>query len=396
MIIIAAKSKVMVRKRGDYYQWSFEIEPITEIIEKDGMQIAKKKRQRQYGSEKYKTEKEAREAGEKAYAECLVYGGIVKTEIKTVADLVVEYLKHQKRQDRAYNTQRSKKSALKNLIIIPIGTIKLVDLNQGHCDKVVKLIKDKKIKSKSKETYLTYCRNLFTFAVQHGYIKTNPFLDYRISEPDDRKKDCVLSDDQLNLIFDKYKDDATIFTAITIARHTGMRIGEICGLRWNDIDLQKRRLKIGYQVERRSKKEGFYLQPPKNKSVRQIYINKTLADFLQKLQAESNRKTYDLDDNNKIIAGNKFSFVLTSKDGSFVDRHVMEGLKNSYVKMGYPYFRYHQFRHTACTYLINNGIDTRFVSERLGHKKLSTTMDIYNHLTNDVRSEEENKLDNIL
>lgn len=401
MITIANnKSKVLVRQRGKN-SWEYSFEGQAESIidnegkdkDKNGKLIPTKKKQRRRVSKSgFTSEREARAAGDKAYAEYLINGGIVKTEIKTVSDLVDEYFKHLENTDKSYKTITSYNSCI-SIIVKTIGAIKLENINQYHVNSVMNELKKKKLADTSMSQYIRNYKHLFDFALKRNIIKVNPFIDIHVSATNGTKKDRVYSEEKIKELFTAYKNVPELFIWMTIAYHTGMRLSEICGLTWNDIDFNNQTLKVQHQI--RIEKGDLYIRPPKCKSVREIFIDDELTDFLRELKDKTKRKKYSLD-GNKIVEGNSFSFVVTNKKGGAMPACKVQN-KRLYLinKKNYPYFTPHSFRHTHCTRLIDDNIDPKFVQERLGHKNLSTTINIYNHLTDKMRNEEKQKLNNL-
>lgn len=166
-----------------------------------------------------------------------------------------------------------------------------------------------------------------------------------------------------------------LFALWRLAATTGLRRGEICGLQWNDVDLEEGRLSINRQVVKG--KRGIALAPPKTKaSRRRIAIDPTTVSALRtnrKLQLET-----------KMMLGGRYhdaDLVFCRPDGSMLhpdgvaqrfDRHVRDA--------GLRRIRVHDLRHTHASIALSIGEHPKTVQGRLGHSKISTTMDVYSHL----------------
>ncbi|WP_044974805.1 tyrosine-type recombinase/integrase [Ruminococcus sp. HUN007] len=86
-------------------------------------------------------------------------------------------------------------------------------------------------------------------------------------------------------------------------------------------------------------------------------------------------------------------FVVTNWHGKIICKRYVIKRVELLKKKGYPAFKPHDLRHTHCTKLIDSGINMQYVQQRLGHKSLKVTLDIYTHLTAARRKTEASKLD---
>ncbi|MDR2913453.1 MAG: site-specific integrase [Tannerella sp.] len=173
--------------------------------------------------------------------------------------------------------------------------------------------------------------------------------------------------------------------AILIAIQTGMRIGEICGLRWNDVDI----VNGVFMVEKSARRQYFYddkigkmrteIMISETKTVsssREIPISKTLLFFIKPLIKLSN--------GNFFIASNK----LTPKDQRVLSVHY----KRILDKLAIPFVKFHGLRHTFATSCLHSGVDIKTTSSILGHSKVGITMDIYMHPDNEQKKNAINKV----
>ncbi|MDD5491202.1 MAG: site-specific integrase [bacterium] len=134
---------------------------------------------------------------------------------------------------------------------------------------------------------------------------------------------------------------------VITALNTGMRKGEILGLKWKDLDF---------------KQDFIYLEHTKNNELREIPMNKVLKDTL--LSIEKNPLS---------------EYVFCDKDGSSF-KEVKRSFGTAMKKAGIKDFRFHDLRHTFASHLVMNGIDLLTVKELLGHKSIEMTLR-YAHLS---------------
>ena len=156
---------------------------------------------------------------------------------------------------------------------------------------------------------------------------------------------------------------------ILICLNTGLRVGEVCALRWENVDFETRRIHVEKTIERIYSKEEnktiVIIDTPKSiTSVRTIPINSKLYNILKKIRGKSK----------------KTDFVLTGSSEHYVEPrnyqyHFKEILKRSKVKK----YKFHTLRHTFATNCIEAGMDIKSLSEILGHADVSITLNIYVH-----------------
>ena len=157
---------------------------------------------------------------------------------------------------------------------------------------------------------------------------------------------------------------------IYISLSTGLRIGEICALKWSDINVYDGILTVNRTIERIYIIEGerkhteLVINTPKTKnSCREIPINKELLTMLKPLK--------------KVI--NDDYYILTNDERPTEPRTYRNYYKRLMEKLDIPKLKYHGLRHSFATRCIEIGCDYKTVSVLLGHSNISTTLDLYVH-----------------
>ena len=165
-----------------------------------------------------------------------------------------------------------------------------------------------------------------------------------------------------------------IHAVIATAIYTGARRGEIAGLKWEDIDFEKRTMYIRRSVVKLAQQEPEIKLPKTISSIRQIAIPQALCDILQELKKEQDRK--------KALLGEKWheeGFLFTDWCGHVMHPHTPTKQFDKFLKKyGFRHLKFHGLRHSSATYLLSNGCDIKTVSKRLGHTSIDTT-NIYVH-----------------
>ena len=171
---------------------------------------------------------------------------------------------------------------------------------------------------------------------------------------------------------------------VLFSLYSGLRIGEVCGLKWCDIDLEDEVLYVNRTVQRiylgkkDTEKTRLLISKPKTqKSKRKIPISKVLLKQLKEL-----KNKYPPD-----------AFVLTGKTDKFYEPSSYRyDYKIILQKCKIPYRKYHALRHTFSTNCIKVGMDVKSLSEVLGHSSIGITMNLYVHSNNEIKKKYINKL----
>ncbi len=157
---------------------------------------------------------------------------------------------------------------------------------------------------------------------------------------------------------------------VFICLSSGIRIGEICALKWEDIDLNseviciRRTLQRIYNIEEGNRRTELILDSPKTKnSIREIPLSKELLKMLKPI---------------KKVVNNSF-YVLTNDSKPTEPRTYRCFYKKLMKEIGIPELKFHGLRHSFATRCIESNCDYKTVSVLLGHSNISTTLNLYVH-----------------
>ena len=245
---------------------------------------------------------------------------------------------------------------------------------------------------------LNVIRNMFKYAIQRGIVKANPFENIKIPDNIENRgnPNYAYNDDQIARFYETYKDDI-LGTIFMLGYHAGLRLSESLALTWNDVNFERKTLRIDKQLIKRQ--GSFYFSMPKYNSVRTITIDDTMVEYLKELKKQKENTTdvkrYNVNIDRRIFEGDNFSFVVSKPDTTLVSNKYIHQRLDTFKNAGYPVFRTHDLRHTHCTKLISSGLSPKYVQERLGHKNIQTTMNIYHHLTDDTKLTEDARLNDL-
>ena len=157
------------------------------------------------------------------------------------------------------------------------------------------------------------------------------------------------------------KDKSLSYICFEVLYWTGMREGELLALSPADIDLDNKTISINRTYQRIEGKDVF-TSPKTRKSKRKIPI----PDFLCQELSDYIQSRYMLDADERLFPVTK----------SYLSHEMIRGCKNTGIKK----IRIHDIRHSHASLLINHGCDALMLADRLGHEKVSTTLNTYSHL----------------
>jgi integrase len=260
---------------------------------------------------------------------------------------------------------------VRNHLMPHLGNVKLQELQPHQIQQTYTKLKEQGLGQRSVQLVHSILHRAMVMAEKQGLIGRNPAS--AVIPPKVVKKEMKILDESQAMQFliaahgDRY--EALFHLAIT----TGMRQGELLGLKWGDIDWVSSSLNIKRQIQRVPGK-GLQFSTPKTRAGwRMIQIG---PESLHQL--EQHRKHQDRE---KIRGGwNENDLVFPSVTGDPTDQRALHKIfKRLLIKANLPEIRFHDLRHTAATLMLLNGIPLIVVSRRLGHSKPSVTLDIYGH-----------------
>jgi len=222
-------------------------------------------------------------------------------------------------------------------------------------------------------------------------LKDNPANG--ITLPKIRKKEMnVWSLEQVNYFINESKKTKRLtrcYIGFLIALLTGMRQGEIMGLRWKDIDME---CQIIYIRQTLTQDAEIKYGAKNDSSIRSIHISNKL---ISELKVHRKRVLAE-----KLLLGedyNDFDLVICTQSGKpMIPRNFRKEFYNLTEKIGLSKIRFHDLRHTHATILIQQNVNVKLISERLGHAEIGTTLDTYSHVLPNMQKTVSDELDKII
>lgn len=230
-------------------------------------------------------------------------------------------------------------------------------------------------------------------AVAIGYLKFNP-ADACTMPRVERKELKPLDEEAIGKFLSAIKghpyEDLFLVTLFT-----GMRQGEVLGLTWDCVDFEKGTLLINKQLLKHKDEQGhlvYTLDSTKNGHGRKVTPASTVMSILRQHRAKQAQW--------KLLAGAAWQdsgLVFTDKLGGHLMHHtVYHNFKKVVASIGCPETRFHDLRHSYAVAAIRAGDDIKTVQGNLGHATASFTLDVYGHLTDQMKQESANRMEKFI
>jgi len=265
---------------------------------------------------------------------------------------------------RKFLTNKAYESVFKNNIIPYFGnrkldTIKPSELLLWQND----LLESNASKSVAKIRTIFY--GVFEDAIRDELINRNPFIAVKTPKISVKRKINTFSKDEIFRIIDSMPMNIKAYFAVGF--FTGMRTGEITALKWQDIDLENKTIKV-----QRTRNKGIESTPKTISSIREIDILDVLLPYL--------KEHCDLYSHQEYLfqTRNKAPFHTASQIARTYWKPVLKELKLEYRNL-------YQMRHTFASMMIASGEDILWVSNMLGHKNSAITLQVYAKYTKDTK-----------
>lgn len=236
----------------------------------------------------------------------------------------------------------------------------------------------------------TILRSALARAVEQQVLARNPADLFKKRLPKVERQSMAAYTAEQSAMLLQAIGHTRLYWPVLIALATGMRRGEILALRWNNMDLERGVVRVMESLEQT--KTGIRFKAPKTGRTRVVTLPSFAIDALRRLkrkQAEELLRVGIPQSGKTLVCCRedgqpKQPRSITNEFGQLMKRLRIEGL---------PRLRFHDLRHSHATHLLQAGVHPKVAQERLGHSTITTTMDLYSHVTETMQSDAAARLD---
>ena len=358
----------------------------------------KPKRKYYYG----KTRKEVQEKLSKAVHE--VNQGTFKEPSKlTVGEWLDTWINEYMKNNIRSTTWESYEAQIRVHIKPEIGKVKLSQLQTKHIQALLNAKfeggrhdgKEGGLSNRSIKYIHTVLHSALEQALKENMLIVNPCNAVKMPKKDEEKKIKYLTIEQVR-IFLEYAKESRFYSAYILALNTGLRRGEILGLKWDCIDFEKATLSVRENAV--ITKDGIKLSKPKTKSsIRTIPIPQSALKELKRHQIKQlEYKKFQMRgayEEHELVFPNEFGRLMDPHNFARNFEGIMKRIKKE--NKDFPDITLHCLRHTFATLSLESGIPAKTIQEILGHSTISMTLDLYSHVTEKMKFEASEKINQI-
>lgn len=317
------------------------------------------------------------------------HGGINACGDMTVDAWFEYWINNVKCENIRYNTRRNYIQRYENNIKPIIGNMPLNNVKPLHCQNVLNQMAGEYANSTIGQSRITMCV-LFESAVENGMLSKNPITKAVRCASGRKSKDRGALTIEEQSAFIRAIKGGSNYNQYVLVLQTGLRVGELTALKWSDIDFEKRVLHVSRSMEYVHSECSWKTGMTKSKSGnRDIPLTKEAVLVLKK-----QRKKID---GMKLVSMEFSGHVFLNRNGEPTKRSSYnKDLSRTAEKIGIKPFSMHTLRHTFATRCIEAGMKPKTLQAIMGHSDISTTMNMYVHVTEHERVREVEQIEGML
>lgn len=314
------------------------------------------------------------------------------TSKETFKEVASEWIERRYRGTVRESTYLNTSEVFFKLHIIPaIGEYQIRKINKSILENVV----EEWSKSFIKQRYnlmVNYTKKVFQYALEEGHISDNPFNVTHIPRAQEAKKEGpdFYDKHELKVFLEAskgYGKNGKFWnTFLHFLAFTGLRSGEVRALEWDDINFEKELVSVNKtlsvrQSEENNKTEMYLSDMTKNGEDRLVVLDEITLNKLENLREQQPKET-------KLVfpaLRGELNQWMHAQSANNAMRKIAENNNLKRIKV-------HELRHTHCSLLFDAGVGVKEVQERLGHKDITITLNVYTHVTKGRKNNVADKL----
>lgn len=282
-----------------------------------------------------------------------------------------------------------------------LARLRVDEVTPGRCRAWQRhLLGDRGLCAESVSLALSFLKTALNRAEEDGVIDTNPIAKVKGPKVPKRKPNALDRQSASKVKAWVREGGGWMRCAVALALHSGMRRGEVCALRWNDVDMERGVIHVRHAIG--TGRDGTYLKDPKNHQTRKFGMSGDLAVAVARRRAEVMEmlaNAYSEDIAWRLLGG---LYVCGDLDGSWREPSVVsatwERLRDELKLNGTQRERctFHDLRHTFITYMVLGGVPLPALMPIVGHSSASMTLDVYASVDEQAIAEAVARIDYLL
>ena len=301
-------------------------------------------------------------------------GGYIPKDKETLGQFLQRWMETYAATNTTIRTQHGYQGYINRYIVSTIGAISLQSLTARHIQGLYAGMLERGLSATTVVQLHRILRESLSHAVRWGILTRN--MADAVTTPRIQRKEIEMWDaDTINQFLQSAKG-SRFRDLYHLAVLTGMRRSELCGLKWENVDLIRGRLSVVATLHRITGKGLIEGQPKTARSRRSIALAPDAVSLLHSTRGRQMEEQLDAGD-----LWQNLGYVFTQADGTPVAPDMVTYDFCAIVRKNkLPHLTFHGLRHAHATLMLTAGVHLKIVSERLGHSNIAVTADTYSHV----------------
>lgn len=293
-------------------------------------------------------------------------------------------------------TAESYKCQIRNHIRPELGAIKLETLTTPAIQRFYNSLTERGLSAKTVKIVHGVLHKALQQAVSIGYLRFNPADPCAL--PRNKRKELEVLDDEAITRFLSAVKGHPYEAVFVVTLFTGLRKGEVLGLTWDCVDLEKGTLLVNKQLSYYKNASGSWvygMDSTKNSRSRKLTLPSFVVDVLRYQKARQAEWRLQAGPAWQVWNGEDLVFT-NPLGGHLMSQAVYRSFKKLAASIGTPSTRFHDLRHSYAVAAIKSGDDIKTVQGNLGHATASFTLDVYGHLTDQMKQASADRMEQFI